>query len=145
LGAIGEDGRFRSHWHFGERIEAMTWASDSVTAYAVAPDSGTVFVLQKGASIMRRLASMPKGSGRLSGIALDNGGGLWTTLKDGWSVVRFTGDGSVDRLVSLPVAAPTGLAFVAEATGPALYVVGPAKFSLLDARRRSGILWERED
>jgi len=64
-----------SHWHFGERIEAMTWASDSVTAYAVAPDSGTVFVLQKGASIVRRLASMPKGSGRLSGIALDNGGG----------------------------------------------------------------------
>src|SRR5471032_1284507 len=133
LGVIGEDGRFKSHWHFSERIEAMTWASDSATAYAVAPDSGTVFVLQKGASIVRRLASMPKGSGRLSGIALDDGGGLWTTLKDGWSVVRFTGDGSVDRLVSLPVAAPTGLAFVAEATGPALYVTSDRHLQSLES------------
>ena len=133
LGVIGEDGRFKSHWHFGERIEAMTWASNSVTAYVVAPDSGTVFVLQRGATIVRRLASMPKGSGRLSGIALDDGGGLWTTLKDGWSVVRFTGDGSVDRLVSLPVAAPTGLAFVAEATGPALYVTSDRHLQSLES------------
>lgn len=76
---------------------------------------------------------MPKGSGRLSGVALDNCGGLWTTLKDGWSVVRFTGDGSVDRLVSLPVAAPTGLAFVAEANGPALYVTSDRHLQSLES------------
>lgn len=133
LGVIGEDGRFRPHWHFGERIEAMTWAGDGATAYAAAPDSGTVFVLQKGSPIVRRLASMPKGSGRLSGVTLDDGGGLWTTLKDGWSVVRFTGDGTVDRLVSLPVAAPTGLAFVREARGPALYVTSDRHLQSLES------------
>src|SRR5260370_27724796 len=54
LGVIGEDGRFKSHWHFGERIEAMTWANDTLTAYAVPPDSGTVFELHDGSPVRRR-------------------------------------------------------------------------------------------
>ena len=82
---------------------------------------------------MRRLASMPKGSGRLSGIALDEDGGLWVALKDGWTLVRFAADGSVDRLVSLPVAAPTGLAFVPEADGPALYVTSDRHLQSLES------------
>jgi IclR family transcriptional regulator, acetate operon repressor len=89
--------------------------------------------LQKGSPIVRRLASMPKGSGRLSGVTLDDGGGLWTTIKDGWSAVRFSGDGTVDRLVSLPVAAPTGLAFVREARGPALYVTSDRHLQSLES------------
>ncbi|WP_434106028.1 IclR family transcriptional regulator domain-containing protein [Paraburkholderia caffeinilytica] len=133
LGVVDDEGRVRPHWRFSERIEAMTWAHDGVTAYAVAPDSGTLFMLRKGSPTVRRLASMPKGSGRLSGIALDEDGGLWTALKDGWTLVRFAADGSVDRLVSLPVAAPTGLAFVPDADGPALYVTSDRHLQSLES------------
>jgi sugar lactone lactonase YvrE len=58
---------------------------------------------------VRRLATVPKGSGRLSGLALDASGGVWTALKDGWGVVRFSPDGALDRVVGLPVPCPTDL------------------------------------
>ena len=54
---------------------------------------------------------MPKGSGTLGGVAVDRAGGVWTALQDGWSAVRFAADGALDRVVALPVPAPTDLAF----------------------------------
>ena len=93
-----------------------------MTAYATAAASGTIYLLQRDVAAVRRFASMPPGSGRLSGIALDDRGGIWVALKDGWSLMRFTGDGVLDRIVSLPVAAPTGLAFVRRAAGASIYI-----------------------
>ncbi len=83
LGVIGENERFQPHWRLGERVDAMAWTNDGATAYAVGAESGTLYMLQAGSQTVRRLASMPKGSGRLSGIALDTDGGIWTALKDG--------------------------------------------------------------
>src|SRR5204862_684940 len=54
---------------------------------------------------------LPKGSGRLAGLALDVEGGVWTALRDGWSLMRFAPDGSVERVVGLPVPSPSDLAF----------------------------------
>jgi len=54
---------------------------------------------------------LPKGAGRVSGLALDREGGVWTTLRDGWSLVRLNADGSLDRMIGLPVPSPTDLAF----------------------------------
>ncbi|WP_415842208.1 SMP-30/gluconolactonase/LRE family protein [Paracidovorax anthurii] len=60
--------------------------------------------------VVRRLVTVPKGSGRVSGLAFDADGGVWTALRDGWSVVRFLPDGSLDRVAGLPVPCPTDVA-----------------------------------
>ena len=95
-------------------ISAFCWDADGQILYAVGPDTGSVYVMQFGSSSVRRLASLPKGSGRLSGLALDSEGGGWTTLRDGWSLVRLNVDGSRDRMIGLPVPSPTDLAFKTE-------------------------------
>ncbi|MBC8749815.1 MULTISPECIES: IclR family transcriptional regulator domain-containing protein [Paraburkholderia] len=123
LGFITDVQRFEAVWKFSEKIDSLTWSADGVTAYAAASASGTLYMLRRGSSNVRRFASMPPGSGRLSGVALDDTGGIWTALRDGWSLMRFGADGALERVVSLPVAAPTGLAFVPGDAGRAsLYI-----------------------
>jgi sugar lactone lactonase YvrE len=122
LGFVNDAERFDARWQFNETIDALAWSADGASAYATASGSGTIYLLQRGVAAVRRFASMPPGSGRLSGIALDDRGGIWVALKDGWSLMRFTDDGVLDRIVSLPVAAPTGLAFVRDAAGASIYV-----------------------
>ena len=102
--------RFAHHWPIAEPVQALQWCAKQSELYAVTPESGAVLILQPGHDGVRRLASMPKGSGLLSGLALDADGGIWTALCDGWSVVRFTRDGVLDRVVGLPVPCPTDLA-----------------------------------
>ena len=64
---------------------------------------------------------MPKGSGRLGGLAVDQRGGVWSALRGGWSVARFEADGSLDRVVALPVPCPTAVGF-GGAGGDSLFV-----------------------
>ncbi len=104
------NGRFEPHWSIGEPVQALQWCAKQGELYAVTPESGAILILQPGHGGVRRLASMPKGSGLLSGLAVDADGGIWTALCDGWSVVRFTRDGMLDRVVGLPVPCPTDLA-----------------------------------
>ncbi len=98
-------------WRLAEPAGALAWDAAGSALRATAPASGTVFVMKPGHATVRRLASLPKGSGRLSGLALDVEGGLWTALRDGWSLMRFLPDGSVERVVGLPVPAPSDLCF----------------------------------
>ena len=75
-----------------------------------AADSGALYAVRREQTTLRRLATVPKGSGRLGGLAIDAGGGVWAALRGGWSVVRFAADGSMDRVLALPVPNPTALA-----------------------------------
>ena len=77
----------------GETVRALSWHAQEQALYATAPGSGSILRLQPGQGAMRRLATVPKGSGRLSGLAFDAQWGIWTALCDGWSVVRFAPDG----------------------------------------------------
>ena len=104
-------GDLREGWEFQEPLTSMRWDDKGEALYAVGPQSGTVYVMSPGNPHVRRLASLPMGSGRLSGLALDQEGGVWTTLRDGWSLVRFDADGNIDRMIGLPVPGPTDLAF----------------------------------
>jgi IclR family transcriptional regulator, acetate operon repressor len=144
VGALLADGTLRGGWSLDEAVTAMAWDANGGTLYAIAPDSGTVYMLRPGSATVRRLASVPKGSGRLSGLALDNDGGVWTALKDGWSVVRLSADGALDRVVGLPVPCPTDLAF-GGASGASLFVVSSrdaVSMEALAAAPLSGRLFE---
>lgn len=105
---------FMPGWHLSEEVTALCWDTHGQALYAVAPDSGTIFLLHEGNAQIRRFASLPKGSGELSGLTLDKEGGVWTALKDGWSVVRFASDGTLDQVIGLPVPRPTDLTWGGE-------------------------------
>lgn len=111
IGRVRADGGFDVQWRVGEPIAALRWRAEDQTLYASAPGSGAILLMQPGQPTLRRLATVPKGSGRLGGLAFDGQGGIWAALCDGWAVVRFTASGSLDRVVGLPVPCATDLAF----------------------------------
>ncbi|WP_157268905.1 IclR family transcriptional regulator domain-containing protein [Azohydromonas aeria] len=105
-------GELGGGWLLGEPVCALAWDAQGALV-AAAPESGTLYRLEEGGAGggVRRLATVPRASGRLSGLALDAEGGIWTALREGWNVMRFAADGSVDRVLGLPVPSPTDLAF----------------------------------
>lgn len=108
-------------WRLPEPATALAWGPSGEQLFIAAADSGTLYTAHLGQATLRRLATVPKGSGRLGGLAVDRRGGLWTALRGGWSVVRFEPDGALDRVVALPVPTPTDLAFGGPA-GDTLYI-----------------------
>lgn len=144
VGQVDDHGAFRCRWHIGEPVRSLSWSPDGKLLYAVASDSGSILVLQDGTSRVRRLTTVPRGSGTLSGIAIDRDGGLWTALQGGWSVVRLREDGSFDRSVPLPVPYPTGVA-IGGASQDKLFVTTarqPVAPDMLKAAPLSGRLFE---
>jgi DNA-binding IclR family transcriptional regulator/sugar lactone lactonase YvrE len=132
VGPLGHDGSIGAGWSLAEPATAMAWAADGAQLCAVTPESGELLSLRPGSSTPRRVATVPQGSGRVSGIALDAEGGLWTALRDGWSVVRIGPDGAIDRVVGLPVPCPTDLAF-GGARGDRLFIVSARDTLSIDA------------
>jgi DNA-binding IclR family transcriptional regulator/sugar lactone lactonase YvrE len=94
-------------WRFDEPVTALAWDAEGAQLFAVAPNSGTIYQMRPGAPQVRRFASLPKGSGKLSGLALDSRGGVWTALRGGWSVVCFSQDGNLEHVIGVPVPCPT--------------------------------------
>jgi sugar lactone lactonase YvrE len=72
--------------------------------YDVEPNSGALG--------SRRVFAETKGqSCTPDGSALDADGFLWNAQWGGWRVIRYAPDGTIDRIVSLPVGQPTSCAF----------------------------------
>jgi len=130
VGRVGPDGRLDVKWHVTERLQNLQWHAAEAAFFATAPDSGSILVLQPGRQAIRRLATIPKGSGYISGLAFDADGGVWTALRDGWSVIRITADGATDYVVGLPVPCPIDLTFSKD--GKKLFVVTARQSVALD-------------
>lgn len=111
VASLNAFGQASGGWRLNEPATAMAWSEARRTLYIAMAGSGTLYAGVVGQPQLRRLATVPKGSGRLGGVAVDADGGLWTALRGGWSVARFEADGSMDRVVPLPVPAPTDVAF----------------------------------
>jgi DNA-binding IclR family transcriptional regulator/sugar lactone lactonase YvrE len=111
VGVLAVAGDFLGRWQVREPVATIVWDAAGERLYGIAPQSGSILVMHAESRGVKRLATMPQGSGMLGGIALDAKGGLWTALADGWAVVRFSPDGALTRVVALPVARPTDLAF----------------------------------
>ncbi|PYY72423.1 IclR family transcriptional regulator [Pseudomonas jessenii] len=110
VGEVSRDGTLISHWQISEAISALCWDSPRQQLFALAPESGSLYRLRAGAEV-RRFTSMPKGSGQLSGLAVDGDGSVWTALSGGWSIVKFDHEGNLERMLGVPVASPTDLCF----------------------------------
>lgn len=111
IGELSAEGELRHGWSLPEAISSFRWDAKGTAVYAIAPKAGDILRMQPGNSGVRRLASLPRGGGNLGGLALDSEGGVWTTQMDGWSIARFEADGSLDRMIGLPVPCPTDLCF----------------------------------
>jgi len=117
IGVLRSDGTLDVRWRIGEPVQCLGWQAREQTLYATLPGSGTILMLQPGQAAVRRLVTLPRGSGRISGLAFDAQGGVWTALSDGWAVIRLAPDGQLDRVVGLPVPCATDLAIVARGDG----------------------------
>ncbi|MEV3988745.1 SMP-30/gluconolactonase/LRE family protein [Streptomyces sp. NPDC049837] len=59
----------------------------------------------------RPLATVERGAGFPDGLTVDADGCVWVALWDGAAIRRYTPDGTLDRVVDLPVRRPTACAF----------------------------------
>ncbi|MCX3059972.1 SMP-30/gluconolactonase/LRE family protein [Streptomyces beihaiensis] len=92
------------------------WSPDGTRMYYI--DTPTrridVFdVLDGGEQIggRRELATVEEGAGFPDGLTVDAEGAVWVALWDGAAVRRYLPDGTLDRVVPLPVRRPTACAF----------------------------------
>jgi DNA-binding IclR family transcriptional regulator/sugar lactone lactonase YvrE len=73
------------------------------------------FDLASGTLGARRVfARIPEGTGRPTGLAVDQEGFLWNTQSEGWRVTRYSPEGQVDRVLHLPVSRPLDCGFGGE-------------------------------
>ena len=133
VGEILAGGSLEASWSIDEPVNALAWNAAGDQLLAAAPGSGSLLVLRPGSALVRRLATLPKGSGQLSGLAVDSEGGVWTALREGWSVVRVSPDGVLDRVVGLPVPCPTDVAWI----GQRLYITTARQPVPLDALEKA--------
>jgi IclR family transcriptional regulator, acetate operon repressor len=102
-------GEAKTHWTLTESVSALRWDPRRERLFAIDAAGTGILMMQSGQDKIRRFASIPAGSGRLSGLALTDDGGLWTALQNGWSVLRFGADGAQEQVLGLPVPKPQDL------------------------------------
>jgi len=143
---LSADGRPLGGWRLNEPANELTMCSRTGTLYIAAADSGAIYAAPREHGSVRRLATVPKGSGRVGGLAVDASGGVWAALRGGWSVVRFAADGSMDRVLALPVPSPTAVA-IGGSDGDHLFITSERQAlarEALDAAPLSGRMFVLE-
>jgi sugar lactone lactonase YvrE len=94
----------------------LDWSDDGRQLYYVDSPTRRIDVFDcdpLGGPLLNRrpFASVPAEAGTPDGLTLDAGGGVWLALWGGGALHRYAPDGSLDRVVRLPVSHPTSCAF----------------------------------
>lgn len=76
----------------------------TIFCYAYEPSSGTL----GDRSVFARI---PSDQGYPDGLCVDEEDHVWSAHWDGWRITRYRPDGSVERVVPMPVPRPTSVAF----------------------------------
>ena len=94
----------------------LGWSPDNHTMYFTDSVIRTIFAyeydLTSGAQGARRVfATLDDGDGLPDGLTVDSEGFVWSAIWDGWRLIRYAPDGSIDQEVRLPVQRPTSCSF----------------------------------
>ena len=94
----------------------LDWSDDARLMYYVDTPTGSIdvfdFDVGTGAIANRRpLARVASGKGWPDGLTLDAEGYLWVALWSGGAIHRYAPDGTLDRVLTIPVTYPTSCAF----------------------------------
>jgi len=106
----------------GVRISnGVGWSPDNRTMYFTDSPLKRIFAFAfdpaSGALSSRRVhIQVPDGVGVPDGLTVDSEGFIWSAHWDGYRLTRYTPQGEVDRVVTMPVGRPTSVTF----GGPAL-------------------------
>ena len=97
----------------------LGWSPDGRTFYLVDTIPGLIYAYDSdpasGVLSSRRIfARLPESEGRLDGLAIDEEGGVWCAIWDGWRVCRLHPNGTPDFSIDLPVPRPSSIAFGGE-------------------------------
>lgn len=92
------------------------WSPDNRLMYLSDSGEGVIyvydFVLKTGDIQNRRIFYRPEpDAGVADGLTVDSEGYIWAGFWDGWRVVRFAPDGTIDRIYQVPVASVTSCCF----------------------------------
>ena len=116
----------------------IPWSPDNLTMYFADSWAQTIFSfdfdLDSGTLGSQRVfAEVPRSSGVPDGATVDAEGFVWSANFDGGCLTRYAPDGSIDRLISMPVQRPTSCAFGGEDLST-LYVTS-ASLNLTEKQR----------
>lgn len=94
----------------------LDWSPDRRTFYFVDTVPGCIYAYDftpgTGCLTNKRIfVEVPESDGRPDGLCVDEEGGVWCALWDGWRVNRYSPDGQLDHTLNLPVPRPTSIAF----------------------------------
>lgn len=119
---IGALYRLDADLHVNKMVEGVTisngiaWSLDDRTMYYI--DSATKGVdafdydaASGSISNRRRVATITVSGAVPDGMTIDSEGYLWVALWGGWGVHRFAPDGTLDRVIALPVAQVSACTF----------------------------------
>ncbi|MFC0267129.1 SMP-30/gluconolactonase/LRE family protein [Kushneria aurantia] len=97
----------------------LAWSADGETFYFTDSHKGEIHaydfeVLSGNISHRRTLFRMDPAVGKPDGLTLDTDGHLLSPLFDGAAIARIAPDGTLERLIRLPVPRPTHCAFLGD-------------------------------
>jgi sugar lactone lactonase YvrE len=89
----------------------LGWAPDGSCAYYIDSATQRVDVCSPDLVERRAFVTVPEATGTPDGLTVDADGGVWVALWGGSAVHRYSPDGELDQVVSLPVAQVSSCAF----------------------------------
>lgn len=94
----------------------LGWSPDNRTMYYTDTPTNTIFAYDYeeetgNISNVRPFAQVSGEDGFPDGLTVDAEGYVWSAMWDGWRIIRYAPDGSVDKEIKMPVQRPTSCTF----------------------------------
>lgn len=108
---VGPLGKQNEGFSLGGVVTDFAFSSAEKCIYAAIPERQSIMRLGLSDGRKQVFCRVPEGAGRPTALAIGEQGLLWVALQEGWSVVKLDAEGEFDKILPLPVPAPTSVAF----------------------------------